>query len=222
VHIQWLGHAAFLVVSPQGTRILIDPFPPSLGYSAVRVPATAVLLSNRNFDHKYVAMAEGTPRVIPGLTLEGKCTEVRTQVGDVTIRGVCTWQDAEQGAQRGANSMWLITVGGLRILHAGSLGHLLEAETVRALGPVDVLLVPVGGIYTLDGDQAARLVEQLKPHIAVPMHYKTPAMRLQLEKADKFLKHFPDYTTAPHLSLERASLPAATRVYVLRYEASVK
>lgn len=217
VQIQWLGHSAFLVVSPGGTRALIDPFPPSVGYPTHRVPADVVLLTSNLFDHKFVDMAEGNPRVLPGLTLEGEWTRIRATVGDLKIRAVPSYQDSEQGAQRGKNSMFLLETGGLRILHAGNLGHLLDKKALADLGRIDVLLVPVGGIYTLDGHQAAALVKAVAPRLAVPMHFKTPALKFELQPASKFLGHFPDHQKAKILTVNRETLPAETRVYLLDY-----
>ncbi|MCA9792945.1 MAG: MBL fold metallo-hydrolase [Candidatus Eremiobacteraeota bacterium] len=217
VTIQWLGHSCFLIVSPGGTRVLTDPYPPMLGYSTTRVAADLVTISIDEFDHSHVAMAEGRPRVLHGLTLEGEWTEVRTECGDVKVRGIGAWQDDSHGKERGKNGMFLFETGGLRILHVGNLGHQLSDEQLEKIGRVDVLLVPVGGIYTLDGNQAAALTRKVAPRVAIPMHYKTPALVFDLQTNEKYLRNFPKYQSARKLSLEAAKLPAATTVYVLDF-----
>lgn len=217
VTVQWLGHSCFLITSPGGVRVLTDPFPPMLGYPATRVPADLVTISIDEFDHSHVAMAEGKPRVLYGLTLEGEWTEVRTTVGDVKIQGIGAWQDDSRGEERGKNGMFLFETGGLRILHAGNLGHLPDDALLQKIGRVDVLLIPVGGIYTIDGNQAALAVKKIKPRIAVPMHYKTPALVFDLQTSDKFLRHFPDYSTERILRLTADSLPPPIKVTVLDF-----
>lgn len=217
LQVQWLGHSAFLITSPGGTRILIDPFPADVGYPVRKVPADAVLVTSNLFDHKNVAMAEGSPRVLFGLTREGEWTRLKAEVGDVQVRALASYQDDQQGAVRGKNSMFWLQAGGIRLLHAGNLGHPLEARALAEVGKIDVFMVPVGGIYTLDGHKAAAVVEALAPRIAVPMHFRTPALRFQLQGPDKFLGHFPDYAKAPNLALTPETLPPPTRVYLLDY-----
>ncbi|MBI3924444.1 MAG: MBL fold metallo-hydrolase [Armatimonadetes bacterium] len=218
VTIQWLGHSAFLITSPGGLRVLTDPYPPMLGYPHTRVPANLVTVSIDLFDHSHLEMAEGKPRVLYGLTLEGEWTEVRTQVGDVKVRGIGVWGDNSGGSQRGKNGMFLFETGGLRILHAGNLGHQPDEEMLRKIGRVDVLLLPVGGIYTIDGNEAAQVVKKLRPRVVIPMHYKTPALVFDLQTADKFLKNFPNYQKTRILRLGPATLPASTTVVVLDFK----
>lgn len=215
--IHWFGHSCFLIVSPGGTRTLIDPFPPDVGYPSSKVPADVVLVTSNLFDHKYLEMAEGSPRILHGLTREGEWTRIKATVGDVRIRALPSYQDSEGGTVRGKNSMFLLETGGMRLLHAGNLGHTLDKKALADLGRIDVFMVPVGGIYTINGNQAAALVQEMCPRIAIPMHFKTPALRFQLNPPDKFLKHFPDYQKARNLSLDRAGLPSSTRVYLLDY-----
>jgi len=217
VQVHWLGHSAFMIVSPGGTRVLIDPFPPEVGYSVRKVPAEDVMITSNLFDHKYVAMAEGNPRVLHGLTREGEWTRLRADVGDFRIRALPSWQDNEKGAIRGKNSMFLLETGGLRLLHAGNLGHDLDERTRAELGRLDLFMVPVGGIYTLDGKQAAAVVRSLAPRVAVPMHFKTPALRFQLQPPTKFLSQFPDFQKAKSLSLTRDTPPPPTKVFLLDY-----
>lgn len=221
VTIQWLGHAAFVLTSSAGTRILIDPLNESVGYAVPKLDGVDVVtVGHEHGDHNNVGMATGQPLVIRGLE-RGDWAKVDRQVKDVRVRGVATYHDGQEGSQRGKNTAFLFEVDGLRIAHLSDLGHTLSPEQVQQLSPVDVLMVPVGGFYTIDAADATKVVEQLGPKVVLPMHYRTARSRSDWPGAgvEPFLegKTF-ERREANTLVVDKATLPAATTVVVLSYE----
>jgi L-ascorbate metabolism protein UlaG (beta-lactamase superfamily) len=202
--IRWLGHACFLVVTEGGKRIVTDPFDGLAGYPPPAVPADIVTVSHQHFDHNAVHVVPGNPEVV---------RETGEYVFDgVKITGHPSYHDRKRGSQRGANIIFVIEAEGLRVCHLGDLGHRLEDDQVKALGKVDVLMVPVGGYFTIDAADAAAVVEQLAPPYVLPMHYKTPGMDLPIEPPDRFLRNYPDCREQEALEVKAGDLPAATQV----------
>jgi L-ascorbate metabolism protein UlaG (beta-lactamase superfamily) len=188
----WYGQACFLLETAAGTRILMDPIPKGIGYELpVGLRPDAITVSHDHPDHANLAMAANKPRVIRGLTADHKgWARVDDKVKDVSIRTVGVYHDDKRGAERGLDTVFIFEVGGLRIAHLGDLGHTLTDEQRTKIGAVDVLLVPVGGTFTVDARAATRVVEQLRPRLMViPMHYKTDAVTIkELEPLDLFLE----------------------------------
>lgn len=178
--IQWLGHSCFLITAQSGVRVLTDPFNEQVGYPLPSVAADIVTISHHHGDHDNIAVVKGQFAVYdaPG----------RFHLKGVDILGLATFHDAQQGAQRGKNTIFRLTVDGVSILHCGDLGHPLSPEQVAELGQVDVLLPPVGGHYTIDSAQALELMRALKPALTIPMHFKTPVMGFPIRPVDDFLQ----------------------------------
>ncbi len=222
--LQWLGHSAFLLTSSRGSKILIDPPGANIGYPIAPIAGVdAVLVSHEHGDHNNVGLATGSPLVLRGLSATG-WNEINQRVGDegeVAVRGVATFHDNSQGSARGRNAIFVLEVDGLRLAHLGDLGHVLTPEQVQAMGAVDVLIVPVGGFFTIDAAAATQVVGQLNPKVVVPMHYKTARLSATWQGVgvDPFLEgktvQRPNSTT---ISLSKATLPAQTTVVVLNYE----
>ncbi len=212
--IRWLGHACFLITSSKGTRILTDPFDETVGYAVPSVEADYVTVSHEHFDHNAVKFVKGRPRVIRG--------EGTHQLGDVTAHGVHTFHDEARGAKRGENTVFVFDVDGIRLCHLGDLGHVPAQDQVSAIGKVDVLLIPVGGTYTIDAAAAAKVTEMLAPRVVVPMHYKTDAMSFPIEPVDAYLKKVGGGTRTGSTTLELtekdlAGTAGTRKVYVLEY-----
>jgi len=188
VKIRWFGHSCFLITSKPGTKILIDPFNPQVGYPIPRVAPELVLVSHEHFDHNYVQMAQGNPRIIRGLNPQTKdWNQVDEKFKDLHIYTVPCYHDPLKGKLRGKNSILVIEVSGIRIVHLGDLGHLLSPEQVKKIGRVDVLMIPVGGVYTIDAKQADQVINQLNPKLIFPMHYKTEVCKLSLNGLEGFI-----------------------------------
>lgn len=206
MQIKWLGHACFLISGNAG-RVVTDPFNEEVGYPLPAVEADVVTVSHEHFDHNYVRAVRGNPKVVRE---PGEC-----HCGEIKIKGVPTFHDASEGALRGKNTVFVIEMDGLKVCHLGDLGHLLDTGQLAELGPVDVLLVPVGGTFTIDAGTAARLVADIKPALAVPMHYATSAIKLPLTPVGDFTAHFERVSEKDVLEVAKGNLPVPTEVVVL-------
>jgi len=211
MEITWLGHSCFKLKGKQAT-VITDPFSPATGYTLGKVTADIVTVSHPHPGHSYVQGVADEPRVL-------KSPGEYESAGVLTV-GVHTYHDNEKGAQRGKNTAFVIDVDDVMICHLGDLGHVLTAEQVAEIDGVDVLLIPVGGVSTIDAVQAAQIVRQLEPKIVIPMHYKTEAEKKDLETADRFLKEMgvKEAIAQPKLSVNKSSLPLTMQVVVLSYK----
>lgn len=194
--LSWFGQSCFLLESPGGARIVMDPIPGTIGYELPKdLKADAVTVSHEHPDHNNVPLVPGKPKVLRGLTADKKgWTKIDEKVKDVAIQSVGVYHDEKKGAERGLNTVFVLETGGLRIAHLGDLGHLLTDAQLKALGGIDVAMVPVGGFYTIDAAQATRVIEQIRPRmVVVPMHYKTDVLTIkELASVDAFLAGKPD------------------------------
>ncbi|MCX8036182.1 MAG: MBL fold metallo-hydrolase [Candidatus Sumerlaeia bacterium] len=189
----WLGQSCFVIQTSDAT-ILADPFDPKMGYAVTKVEGVHVVtISHEHFDHNNMAMAAGTPLVLRGLTAGGAdVASLDQKVRNVRIRTVPSLHSAD--GKRGKNAIFVFDIEGagtpLRIVHMGDFGEKqLGAERIKALAPVDVLLLPVGGFYTIGPAEANQILADLKPRIVVPMHWKTAKTAgLPIQNADEFLK----------------------------------
>jgi len=208
--IRWLGHASFLIESSKGIRIVTDPFDKSVGYPIPKVEADVVLVSHAHFDHNATHLVRGRPRIIdkPG----------QSMVSDLLFTGIPSFHDDTQGSQRGKNIIFAFELDGIRLCHLGDLGHMLNQAQLDSIGKVDILFVPVGGAFTIDGDQATSVVAKLNPRLVVPMHFKTPLCSIPLEGVDKFLAGKERVRKAKSLEITREELPAKTEIVVLDYK----
>lgn len=214
--IRWYGHAAFRILTADGTRIIIDPYEPgafggSLSYGKITDEADIVLTSHDHADHGHVR------------DIKGKFTRISKagihNVAKLKITAIPTFHDPSQGSERGANLLFLIEADGLRVVHAGDLGHVLGNDIVKMLDDIDVLLLPVGGFYTIDAQEATEVVNSLKPRIVIPMHFKTRKCDFPIASVEEFTKGKEDVQSVDGSELEvtKADLPAPTRIMLLKY-----
>jgi len=215
VRIRYLGHAAFFITTADGTKIVTDPYEPggfggAIGYGPLKEPADFVTVSHQHADHNYVKMVPGNPMVISRAGEE-------THDG-ILFRALTTHHDASRGAERGANVVRVIEADGITVCHLGDLGHTLSPEEATALGSLDVLLVPVGGTFTVDAKGATAVVNRLRPRIAIPMHYRTPKVSLNIAPVDGFLAGKPRVRRieGSEIDLDKGSLPEPTEIVVLQ------
>lgn len=211
MNIKWYGHSCFLLTSANGVRVLCDPYSPEVGTNLEDIEADIVTVSHHHFDHDCISVVGGE------YILVDKCERIEHE--GIIIEGINTFHDTEGGAKRGTNIMFKITMDGMSVLHCGDLGHTLDAETIERVGNVDVLLVPIGGTYTLDYIGARAVANQLKQKVVIPMHYKTPNCKLdELAPIDAFISHVAN-CAIHRLNQSEASLYPATlgedRVLVL-------
>jgi len=166
--LRWFGQSCFLLTTAAGEKVLMDPFRKFFRYALPPLQADIVTSSHSHPDHDNVAA--GGSGALAVTTVDG------AETAGLRIRGVSAWHDAKEGASRGANIIFIVEADGLRVCHCGDLGHELDEARLRAIGRVDVLLVPCGGMASAGPKLAARLVEQLDPAIVVPMHYRTAGL----------------------------------------------
>ncbi len=214
MNIRFLGHASFLITT-EGVKIVTDPYEPggfggAIGYGRLKEDADFVTISHEHSDHNYVGMIPGQPRVVRKVGEE--------KHGGIKFRALATYHDPNRGAERGQNIVWVIESEGITLCHLGDLGHTLGPEEALALGHVNVLLVPVGGKYTIDAKAATSVVSRLRPNIAIPMHYFTPKCGFPLATVDGFLAGKPNVqqVEGSEIDLTPDSLPAPTQVVVLQ------
>lgn len=187
--ITFLGHSAFLLSTSAGTRIVTDPFDPqaypdSLLYRPFSEKADVVTISHEHGDHGAVHLVGGSPIIIKG---NGKF-----MAKEVEFLGVGTCHDDDHGAKRGKNTVFVISVDGLRIGHFGDLGHVLTSDQAAEIGAVDVALVPIGGFYTIDAAQAWKVAEQVSARIVVPMHYRNEKCLFPIAGIEDFIAGRPN------------------------------
>lgn len=215
--ITYLGHATFLLES-SSTSILIDPFDEKVGYPMPEVRPGVILISHEHGDHNHLAMAKGRPRVIRGLD-DGQWRTVQEKVDSVAISSVPTFHDATKGKERGRNTVFIIEAEGLRVSHLGDLGHPLDDAAVKAIGRPDVLMIPVGGHYTIDAAQAHDVVARLRPGIVIPMHYKTEVNAgWPIGPLETFMAGAPATKKVGHtVTVQKGAVPKEPEVWVMSY-----
>lgn len=200
MEVKWYGHSCFLLTGSSGVRVLMDPPDASTGYRIEPMQADIVTSSHSHYDHNNFALAQGSPV---------RVTEAGVHEFDgVTVTGIPWWHDEEQGKKRGSNMLYVVELDGLRVLHAGDIGALPDEETLQKLGMIDVLLVPVGGFYTIDHKLALELCNMLKPKVVIPMHYKTNDSSKSI--AEKIAGVLPFLNAARDCSIHRLRQPEAT------------
>lgn len=209
MEITWLGHSCFRLRGSEAT-VITDPYAPQVGYTLGKPKADIVTVSHQHSDHNYVQGISGA-RVIGG--------PGEYEISNVLVIGVATYHDEAWGAQRGKNTVYLIEMDEVTICHLGDLGHVLTSEQTGELDNVDVLLIPVGGVYTIDARLAAEVVRQLDPKMVIPMHYRTPVLTMELEPVDRFLRELGVSNLEPHpkLSVTKSNLPDSLQVHLLSY-----
>jgi L-ascorbate metabolism protein UlaG (beta-lactamase superfamily) len=211
--IKWIGHSCFLVTAGDGTRVILDPYKKEshLDYIEVRDKADIVTVSHDHFDHNHTVLITGHPDILKGA---GKWN-----IKGISIRGISAWHDDKMGRERGNNTIFCLELDGVRLCHLGDIGHLLNQTELKAIGAVDVLMLPVGGIFTIDAAQAGEQCVRINPMVAIPMHYKTDRCSFLQYTADDFAMGKPKVKRLDSSEVEiiKASMPTQTEVIILQY-----
>lgn len=180
--IQYLGHSSFRLISEMGTTIVCDPYSSDMvGLNMPSVRADVVTMSHHHNDHDCTENVLGSPAELD--------VEVTCCADDVAIRSFLTFHDDEKGVKRGKNLVFAFNIDGLNVVHMGDIGC-KDLDVVKNVYGCDVLLLPVGGVYTVDAEGAKWYVDQVKPKIVLPMHYMTESHKFKLGGLEEFLSLF--------------------------------
>ncbi len=208
--IKWVGHACFMIISDAGVKIITGPYitNENLKYGEINESADIVTVSHEHGDHNNVAAVQGNPEIV----------RQTATVKGIEFKGISTYHDDTQGQRAGKNTILCFEVDGIKICHLGDLGHPLSDEQVAELGEVDVLLIPVGGHFTIDAEVASQTCNQIMPKVVIPMHYKNKYCNFPIAEVDEFLqgkKNVKKNFTAEVKFKNRKKLPSKTQIIVL-------
>lgn len=211
--IKWLGHSSFLLTESTGISVITDPYSPkTVGYGFTPLSSDVVTTSHAHDDHNYVHALTGYKKLYnePG----------KFEYNGIHISGISSFHDNREGALRGRNIIYKFGMDGVTVCHMGDIGEKCSPEIIERLIPVNVLLIPVGGNYTIDAEEAKEYVDRLMPEIVIPMHYKIKHAELDIDKADQFVKLFDDdcvIEDLDELDLDRCDFdgPGGTKIVLL-------
>jgi len=213
--VKWYGHAAFLITTDQGIKIITDPYEPGafgggIAYGPIPDQADIVLVSHDHADHNYVQGIKGKPQVVKGTGSH--------KVKNLEFKGIAAYHDGRKGSERGQNTIFCFSVDGVNVCHLGDLGHVLSDAETKQIGPVDLLLMPVGGVYTIDPAQATQTAQKLSPKFLIPMHYKTPHCGFPLAQVEDFTSGKAGVKTVKgsEVEIKKEKIPQAPEIIVLQ------
>jgi len=185
MQIVWKGHSCFQITVGQNkngqVNIVTDPYDETIGLKLPKLEADILLVSHEHHDHNNIKAVSGNPFLISG--------PGEYEVKEVFIQGIPSFHDQTEGKERGINTIYTIEAEDIRVCHLGDFGQKeLFSEQLEDIGEVDVLLIPIGGNYTISSQEALKIISQIEPKIVIPMHYSLPKLKIKLEGVEKFLK----------------------------------
>ena len=177
--LKWNGHSCFSLTFANGVTIITDPFDDTTGYPLCTARADAVTSSHDHFDHNHIASVSGNPVMIntPGVH----------EINGVKVTGTASFHDPEEGKLRGRNVIFSIEAEGLKLVHLGDLGHMPNAEQLEAIKNADVIMMPIGGTFTITTPQAVELIAQAKPRTALAMHFHNDYCQFPITDEKEFV-----------------------------------
>ena len=201
--ITWQGHSCFKIqdkTTSDGITLATDPYSKEIGLKLSNFEANIITVSHDHADHNYVAGLRGNPAVI-------SCAG-EYDIKGVLIQGIDSFHDDQEGRERGNNIIYRIEMDDISVTHLGDLGSTLSSEQLEKLAGTDILLIPVGGKYTLDAKKAVEVVSQIEPRIIIPMHYQLPGLKIDLDPVEKFIKEMGiEATSEDKLKISKKDLP---------------
>lgn len=208
--IKYYGQSCFSLGIENGPVIITDPFDETVTYPPCTAECDIALVSHDHFDHNHTQ------------SLSGKFETVRTSgehvFGDVKITGVDTWHDPEGGRLRGDNRIYIIEAEGLRIGHMGDMGHMPDPQQRSALTGLDVLMIPVGGFFTIDTAQAEEIIRDVKPRVAIAMHFLTPEYEIPISTPDAFEQDMQAARMSREIEITRDNIGAMPSAIIMAYK----
>ena len=216
MHIIWQGQSCFQILAARGkgeqVSVVIDPFSEDLGIKEPKLAADILLITHEHKDHNNKKSVSGNPFLVasPG----------EYEVKETFIQGISSFHDQKEGKERGINTIYTVEAEGMRLCHLGDLGQKeLTPEQLERIGDIDVLMIPVGGNYTIGSEEATKIISQIEPRIVIPMHYDLPKLKVKLEGVEKFLKAMgvKSLEPLPKFSVKKKDLPEEeTKVVLLK------
>jgi len=208
IKIRWHGHSCFEFSNEKS--LVIDPHDGvSIGIAPPKARADIVLITHDHFDHNQARVVEKPDTIV---VRESK------RIDDIDITSIKAYHDKEGGKKRGEINMYLVRYDFLKFLHVGDLGHLLDEETIKKIGKIDMLFLPVGGVFTIDAEEAYEIANKIDTRVIVPMHYKIEGLSLPIDRIDKFLEiasqSYPIRHVANEIEIEKEDIPETKEVWV--------
>lgn len=209
--IKWYGHSCFKLSFSQGPYVVTDPFDDHVGYPLCETEADIVTTSHGHGDHNYVESIKGRPTV---LNRAGMFT-----FDDLFVKAVKSYHDTEKGARRGENLIFIFESDDLKIAHLGDLGHEPDLKQYAALEGTDVLLIPIGGYYTINTGTALHIIEHVKPKVVIPMHFNTDVMNFPITDEEQFAKETcADYWDSTEIEITKENIAGLPNAVVLKFK----
>ena len=205
----WHGHSCFEIIS-DGMTVVIDPHDGKyLGIKPPSVSADVVLMTHDHQDH-------ASPQVIKGTHTDVLARNGKFNAGGKNFEGFPTFHDTEKGKKRGGNTMYRFTADGISICHCGDLGDMPEESTMDAIRNIDILMVPVGEVYTMEVKKVIEFIKKAEPRIVIPMHYSVPGISIPLRPAEQFLKYirYPVENVGKEMDISFEELPKKPECWV--------
>lgn len=207
--ITWYGHSCFRLES-KDLSLLIDPFSPEIGLRPPKIKDNITLVSHEHYDHNNVEDLPEDTFLIKG--------PGEYEVKGIFIKGIQSFHDKNQGQDRGLNTIYTIKMEDMVITHMGDFGQsVLSEEQIEKIGDADILMIPTGGVYTINYKEAVEAISQIEPKIVIPMHYKIPGLKIDIEGPEKFLKEMsltPEKAEKSY-KIQKKNLPAEEMKLVL-------
>lgn len=180
MNINWYGQSCFRIEAKEGS-VLIDPFSKEIGLKPPKIKDDLILVSHQHRDHNNTGDANPEAIIIDG---PGEYEKM-----GVAVKGILSYHDNEEGKERGLNTIYTIKAEEMTVCHLGDLGqNELTNEQIESIGDVDILMIPIGGTYTLNYEKAIKVIGQIEPKIIIPMHYKIKDLKIELDGPEKFVK----------------------------------
>lgn len=210
--ITWYGQSCFKIQAGE-TVLTIDPFDKSIGLTPPRFRADILAITHNHYDHNNKESINGEPFLIDG--------PGEYEIKGLEILGIESFHDNAEGAKRGKNTIYKIVMDEIRLCHLGDLGQeKLTDKQLQTLGEIDILMIPVGGKYTIAASESIVIINQIEPRIVIPMHYKIPGLKIDIASLSEFLKEFGNKEARPEekLTLKKKDLPQEeeTKLVVLK------
>lgn len=220
ITIEYFGQSSFGIRDSEGMKIVTDPYDPILGYTFPSISTQILTVSHDHFDHNYVEALQGYEELINATT--GSFTN-----GDIKVKGIFSYHDEDPNSPKGTNTIYTYEINKIKVCHLGDLGHELSKEVIQDIGEIDVLMIPVGGFFTIDSEKAIKVINSINPKIVIPMHYGTeesrPIFEDYLAPVDNFTSKIQldgwEIERAKDLTLTKQMLNTlkSKKVFVLNY-----